>query len=656
MRASHTAAAALLWCLLGTGSLFGAEAASEWSAEEGLLMAGHMDRVISLAFSPDGKRLASGSYDNTVGIRDVSTGRLLRTLKGHTGSFRSVVYSPDGKNLATCSHEDGIRIWDAATGKLLRTIREPALSSPVAYSPDGKTLIAGIELAAARIWDAKTGAVLQNLESDIGAVTFAAYLSDGKRVISRGYDQIERIWNAETGKLLRAVEIKEETPNLSALSPDGTTAAGFRALDIHNGSMQFWDLETKEILRTVKTTRWMNVIVYSPDGKLLISDDGKKALLWDVQTGRQLLEFQAGGGLVESAAWSPDGKTLAVGTSYGTIQLRRLLNVPPPPELAAEDSSVPEFKAPREAELPPILKEQDEWKIYIGHEGGITSLAYSPDGSRIVSASHDGTARVWDAETAKTIWTLKGHAVDVKRANEDSRQLGLFSAAYSPDGKRIASGGNDKDKTARLWNAETGELIRVFQCGRAVKNLAFSPDSKTLAAGTYHEAFHWNVQTGEQTFILRGGGLGAAFSSDGKRFINCGDYGGISIWDGEKDFRVRYRFLGGDVPSGSVALSPDNKTLAAGGGVSVHLLDIDTGRLLKRLEGMWGVHEVAFSPDGKTLAVREYEGGVYLWNAETGQYWAKLTGNYTGGIAFSPDGKMLALGEGGVIRLWILKK
>jgi WD40 repeat protein/serine/threonine protein kinase len=271
-----------------------------------------------------------------------------------------------------------------------------------------------------------------------------------------------------------------------------------------------------------------------------------------------------------------------------------------------------------------------------GHTGAIWGVAYSPDGTRLATASPDGTVKLWDAITGQEVRTLKGHTSPV------------FSVAFSPDGTRLASG--DEDSIV-IWDVTDGRVIHplIGHKGR-VLSLAFGPDGTRLASASYDQTVKiWNVRTGRLLDTLQGhagGILGVAFSPDGTQIASAGYYAGVvEVWDARtgKVLHTLRRHAGRCI---SVGFSPDGTRIAsASSDGAVKVWDVAIGREVLTFKGhRSSVQRVAFSPDGTRLASASADGAVKVWDVATGQLTRTFLGHTSEvrGLAFSPDGTRLA--------------
>ena len=506
-----------------------------WNAvtcHEPTTLKGHHDVITSVAFSPDGSKLATGSRDRTVKLWDVTAGHELTTLKGHTDEVDSVAFSPDGRRLATGSRDRTVRLWDAASGQETLSLKgHSSYVNSVAFSPDGKRLATGDDHIV-KLWDAATGQETLSLKGHSDTVNSVAFSPDGKRLASASWDRTVKLWDTAAGQELITLKGHGNSVYSVAFSPDGRRLAT-GSLD---RTIKLWDAATGQELTNIRGhTDAVASVAFSPDGKKLASAscDGT-ARLWDAATGQEVPALRGHTDAVASVAFSPDGRRLATGSLDRTIKL---------------------WDAATGQELTTLK----------GHDSIVASVAFSPDGSRLASGSHDRTVKLWDVTAGHELTTLKGHTDEVD------------SVAFSPDGRRLVTA--SRDRTVKMWDAATGhELITLKGHRGSIFSMALSPDGKRLATGgsdLYVKV--WDATTGQELFTFRG---------------HSGN-----VW--------------------SVAFSPDGKRLATGSNDrTVKLWDSAAGQELLTLKGHsdW-VGSVAFSPDGKMLATGSFDRTIKLWDA-----------------------------------------
>ncbi|MFN6527559.1 serine/threonine-protein kinase [Nostoc sp. ChiSLP03a] len=298
-------------------------------------LTGHSNPVGSVAISPDGKTLASGSNDNTIKLWNLATGEQIRTLTGHSDWVISVAFSPDGNTLASGSRGDTtIILWNLATGEQIGTLTGHSnLVISVAISPDGKTLASGSYDNTIKLWNLATGEQIRTLKGHFGAVYSVVFSPDGKTLASGSFDNTIKLWDIATGEQIRTFP-SERYANTGhsdwvlsvAFSPDGKTLVS----GSKDTTIKLWNLATGKEIRTLTGHSYeVNSVAISPDGKTLASGNGDSTIkLWNLATGQQIRTLTGTltghSNSVNSVAISPDGKTLASGSSDNTIKLWRL--------------------------------------------------------------------------------------------------------------------------------------------------------------------------------------------------------------------------------------------------------------------------------------------------------------------------------------------
>ena len=583
-------------------------------------LTGDTDRIHSMAFSPDGNTLVSGSYDGTVRLWDVAAHRQIGApLAGHDDKIYTVAFSPDGKLVASGADDGVVRLWDVATHRQIGAPlagRDGEINS-VAFSPDGRTLATGGANGTIRLWGVAThrqiGAPLASHDDKINSVAFSP---DGKTLATGGADGTIRLWDVATHRQIGAPLASHAGVVYSVVfSPDSKTLATGSA----DGAIRLWDVATQQMARSWPTNSPVFDVAFSPDGTILASGNlDDTARLWDVATLRPIGNPFIGYSLV----FSPDGKILATG---GYDHIVRLWNV----------------------------VSRTGTAVLTGHTKPVNSVAFSPDSKTLAAGAADGTVRLWDMATRQPIGSpLNTHAGAV------------YSVAFSPDSKTLAAGA--ADGTVRLWDMATRQPIGspLNTHAGAVYSVAFSPDGKTLAAGAADGTVRlWDMATrqpiGSPLNTHAGAVYSVAFSPDGKTLAAGAADGTVRLWDMATRQPIGKPLNTHVEAVYSVAFNPDSKTLATGGmDDTVRLWDMATRQQIgDPLIGHadW-VLSVAFSPDGKTLVSGSADGTVRLWDMATRQPIGDPLTTDAGAIhsvAFRPDGKTLVSGSAdGTARLW----
>lgn len=585
-----------------------------------MTLKGHSYWLHCVAFSPDGKRLATGSNDATAKLWDVETGRELVTYRGHTAGPRSIAFSPDGTRIATGAWDTSARIWDVESGRELRTFgAEGQFIRTVAFSPDGKCLATADGLPPMSstgrdepivIWDVETGSERLRLQGHYGGVRSLAFGPDGKRLASVGEDQTGKLWDLETGRAFATLTGHDGALLTVAFSPDGTRVATGSTTN----TAKIWDARTgRELLTLSGHTYWVECVTFSPDGTRLATASGDDtAKVWEVETGREIRTFKGHSADVTSVAFSPDGKRLATASFDKSVKIW-------------------DVDAAREVQT---LQESGRAPF---------SLAFSADSQWIATAGHDGTAKIWDADTGRGHLTLDGPS--------GSRSC----VALGPNGKQLATGYSDG--SVRLWDLETGNALWTVQTHNAmagVTALVFSSDGAylTTASGWKYgpgtgdnEAKIWDVETGRLVRTLEGHShwiCSVAFSPDGRRIATISRDGTAKIWD--RDSGLDLLTISGG--ASAIAFSPDGRRIA---GPAASIWDAYNGDRLVSLHGSEiSVYSVAFSPDGKRLVTGGWDKMARIWDAETGREILTLKGHRHAVpyVAFRPDGKSVATAGG----------
>ena len=525
-----------------------------WDATTGdhlATLTGHRRAVTGVAYHPDGTRLATTSDDRTTLIWDATTGDHLATLKGHTDRVTGVAYHPDGTRLATTSDDGTTRIWDAVTGDHLATLTVDPLATPtgrarlvtgVAYHPDGTRLATTSEDGTARIWDAVTGEHMVTLTGHTSGVTGVTYHPDGTRLATTSRDRTARIWDATTGEHLATLTGHTGPVTGVTYHPDGTRLA----TTSDDGTARIWDSTTGEHLATLTGhTDWVTGVAYHPDGThLATTSRDRTARIWDATTGDRLATFTGHTRGVTGVAYHPDGTRLATTSWDGTARIWDAVT-------------------------------GEHLVTFTGHTRGVTGVAYHPDGTRLATTSWDGTARIWDAVTGEHLATLTGHTGRVT------------GTAYHPDGTRLAT--TSRDGTARIWDAVTGEqLVTLTGHTREVTGVAYHPDGTHLATTSWDgTARIWDSTTGEHLVTLAGHtspATGVAYHPDGTHLATTSRDRTARIWD---------------------AVTGTHEATLTG-----HT-DTVTG--------------IAYHPDGTHLATTSDDGTARIWDAVTGDYLATVT-------------------------------
>jgi WD40 repeat protein len=631
-----------------------------------------------VVFSPDGKTFASVG-DRIPRLWDAATGKELRRFVGHESWVSCVLFFPDGKTLVTGGRDGTIRFWDVATGKELRQFVNPTKGvTTLALAPDGKKLASGGRNGDPKInlWETASGKLLRSWRAHAADVWVLAFSPDGKLLVSGGESDGRLVngtfvsrpsdtygaaaWNPATGdkryQIGHLVRVLEPPGPVARDDPDER------------------DADRRPRWETHTDPERVAAVAFSPDGKLFATCGYDPphhcwmVRLWDSATGKER-PLKGGKADANALAFSPDGKLLVAQDEHDLVfwNVGRGTRLNPRPDALVPDGKVPLEKVPLEKvpaerltpQLPgdplPAPRPPGVLPPNVGYSG-VWSLAFSPDGRTLAAGLTDGDVKLWDVARGAP----GGKPRLTERFEPRGHQWRINAVAVSPDGRLAFTG--EEGPGGRLWELATGKEIRPFEGGWWYPRCAaFSPDGKIVATGHLMGVIYlWDPATGKRLRKLEGHThevVAVAFLRDDKTLVSHGVGSDLIFWDVATGKAVRKL---DDRPKGfgfRPALSPDGRTVGTTDRDGLYLWDAATGEQLHRLPA--GKDQAgAFSPDG--LVIVSVGEKVRLWDVAAGQEIGLLQGGLhrhddydDAPVAYSPDGRFVAAAEfQRAARLW----
>jgi WD40 repeat protein len=558
-----------------------------WRASDGTLirtLVGHLSAVNGVAFSNDGTLLVSGSSDVTTRIWRVSDGRLLHTMTIQWWTqVRSVAFSPTNSTLAASAVEGEIVLWDALTGNYTQYFSHGAIVDCIAFAPSGNLIASGGRNGKIRIWDIVNRSLVAELDN-VQRVSGLAFSPNGSLLISVSTPGQLRIWDLSDGQLLSTTSISDTWLCL-AVSPTGNLLA----IGGSSGTIRIYEIDNPRNPRNIRNisvspSRNIHALAFSPDGIHVVSGGGdsfsgimphnRHVQIWNVSDGTLSRQITDHSDYVEDIAFFPDGNQLVTASWDGTIKVRRSSDGHPlltiqryePVSSVSVAGSLIAAGNLSSSTVSIINLSDGSTSRLSGHSHWVSDVAFSPTNpGTLASASWDNTVRLWDVSTGTLQQTLSGHSNIVNKL------------AFSPDANFLATA--SADNTLRLWAVDQGTLLHTFVGHtQSVNAVAFSPDGNLLASGGHDDnIILWHVPT-----------------------------------------RSRLRTLSGHrAQITSLAFSPDGRFLLSGGGTmdaTLRLWRVSDGALLYTYdqETGTGIRSVAFSPDGQYFVYGRYDATV-VW-------------------------------------------
>lgn len=582
--------------------------------------------VYHLAFSRDGKMIATANGDNTIKIWS-QEGALRKSLKGHTENVVGVAFSPNGQLVASASEDKTIKIWKT-DGTLVRTLQGHTKSiRSVNFSPDGNVLASASDDGTVRLWQVSTGELTETLSSHDGTTYTVQFSPDGQLIAAGGWDNPKwqgriKLWKAD-GTFVKSIDV--DTGWFRSLEFSRDSKVILCAGD--TGKALLIDVSNNRILTNIQAIQvgdWAKGASLSPNGQMIATagNDGT-VKLWDVQ-GALVKSLAGHDASVNSVSFSPDGKTFATASSDGTVKIwssdeafqKSLeasgfqfgVSISPDDEMFVSsgwDESLQQWTVQR------WNKDGESLKPLLGYQDRISTVRFSSDGRWIITASWDGTVKLWTQAGELFREFIHGAAVNGVDVSPDGQQL--VSAGYS----------DAEGEFWKIWNISDGSFKRINSTHEdQIYRILFSPNGQTIATASWDRTIKiWRVADGELLQTLTTGHsdwlYGLAFSPDGQTIASSSVDRTVKLWR-VADGQLLHTLTGHHAAVRDVAFSQNGNLIAsASEDGTVRLWNRD-GILLKVLIGHAAkVAGVSFTSDNETVASASFDGTIKLWSTQS---------------------------------------
>jgi WD40 repeat protein len=538
---------------------------------------GHTSWVTACAVTPDGRHVVSASYDKTLKIWELASGRALATLEGHTARVTACAVTPDGRHVVSASWDETLKVWELASGRALATLEgHTNWVNACAVTPDGQHVVSASDDQTLKVWELASGRALATLEGHTDSVRACAVTPDGRHVVSASADKTLKVWELASGRVWATLEGYIYLVNACAVTPDGRHVVSAS----QDRTLKVWELASGRALATLEGhTLSVTACAVTPDGRHVVSASQDRTLkVWELASGRALATLEGHTALVSSCAVTPDGPHLVSASWDKTLKVWELGSGRALPTLEGHTSDVHACAVTLDGRHVVSASADRTLKVWErasgralatleGHTHLVTACAVTPDGRHVVSASQDRTLKVWERASGRALATLEGHT------------LSVTACAVTPDGRHVVSA--SYDQTLKVWELASGRTLATLEGHTsAVTACAVTPDGRhVVSASADHTLKVWELASGRALATLEGHTswvTACAVTPDGRHVVSASQDRTLKVWELASGCALA-TLVGHTSTVNACAVTPDGRhVVSASADQSINVWDLAT--------------------------------------------------------------------------------
>jgi WD40 repeat protein len=540
-------------------------------------LAGHIHGVTACVVTPDGRHIVSASYDETLKVWELVSGRVVATLQGHTNGVTACTVTPDGRHVVSASIDNMLKVWELESGREVATIEgHPRAVTACVVTPDGRHVISASWDETLKVWELGTGRSVVTLQGHIKRVNACAVTPDGRHVVSASADQTLKVWELASGCAVATLEGHTDVVNACTVTPDSRCLIS--ASD--DQTLKVWELASgREMMTLEGHTDVVNACTVTPDGRRVVSASRDRTLkVWELASGRVVATLEGHTRAVTACPVTPDGHYMVSASNDATLKIWE-------------------------------LKSERAVSTLAGHTDWVTACAVTPDGRHAVSASADRTLKVWELGSGRVVATFERHT-------------GVVTAcAVTPDGRHVVSA--SWDETLKVWELASGCAVATLEGHTDVVNACtVTPDSRYLISASDDQTLKvWELESGCAVATLQGhtdSVTACAVTPNGRHVISASADQTLKLWE-LRSRRAVATLQGHTGPVNACAVTPDGqRVISASADNTLKVWELATGRAVATLQGHTRyVAACAVTPDGCYAVSASADGTLKVWDLAT---------------------------------------